>query len=145
MTKEEIFSHIRTEYPTAETIIFTGGEPAMYIDVEFVQFFSDESFYTAIETNGTLEVPENLDWVTCSPKVFGEALKLRTADEYKVLFCYRTKMEELVDSFELSDNYPLFYLQATEGHDHMKETIEYVKNNPHWRLSTQVHKLLGIE
>ena len=66
MTDEEIVNEV-TKYPSRH-LILTGGEPSLFIDRNFVQLFKNLGFYVQIETNGTRPLPDNIDWVTFSPK-----------------------------------------------------------------------------
>ena len=49
-------------------VVFTGGEPCLQLDSPLLQAMAARGFETAIETNGTLEAPEGLDWICVSPK-----------------------------------------------------------------------------
>src|SRR5262245_25642946 len=52
--------------PGARFIVLTGGEPLLQVDVELVDALHDRRFYVAVETNGTIQPPLNLDWVCVS-------------------------------------------------------------------------------
>src|SRR5688572_13795400 len=49
-------------------VVLTGGEPALQIDKNVIHALHARNFRIAIETNGTLPLPEGLDWVCVSPK-----------------------------------------------------------------------------
>ena len=66
MSDEDIVTEV-SRYPAA-TVILTGGEPSLWIDREFVDCLHQAGKYVCIETNGTRPLPDNIDWVTCSPK-----------------------------------------------------------------------------
>ena len=66
MSDEDIVTEV-SRYPAA-TVILTGGEPSLWIDREFVDCLHQAGKYVCIETNGTHPLPDNIDWVTCSPK-----------------------------------------------------------------------------
>ncbi len=67
-------------------IVLTGGEPALQIDAELVHALKRRKFEIAIETNGTIEIASlGLDWTCVSPKA-GTELRVRTADEIKLVF-----------------------------------------------------------
>ena len=57
------------QYP-AKHVVLTGGEPSLQTDEELLQMLHAEGYYVQIETNGTNELPENIDWITMSPKSF---------------------------------------------------------------------------
>jgi len=116
-------------------LILTGGEPTLSIDYNFVQKMKDAGFFVQIETNGTLPVPENIDWITCSPKI---NCKLTQANELKVVYTGQDLSE--YDSFKAEHS----FLQPCSMKN-TKEVIEIIKHNPQWRLSVQMHKVVGIE
>lgn len=67
MSDDDIF-HAVNLY-TASWIVLTGGEPAMHIDSDFIKMLKKATGKKiAIETNGTLPVPPEIDWITVSPK-----------------------------------------------------------------------------
>ena len=83
MSDEEILAEVG-KYP-AVTVILTGGEPSLWIDREFVDCLHRMGKYVCIETNGTHSLPDNIDWVTCSPKQGAFLLtKGRVADIHPV-------------------------------------------------------------
>src|SRR5258708_5806095 len=49
-------------------VVFTGGEPLLQMDQALVDELHQIGFEIAIETNGTLECPEGIDWICVSPK-----------------------------------------------------------------------------
>ena len=68
MSLQEIVNEVN-KYPIAPLIILTGGEPSLFIDEAFVDELKQKTGKRiAIETNGTRPLPNNLDWVTLSPK-----------------------------------------------------------------------------
>ena len=49
-------------------VVLTGGAPMLQVDAKLIEALHDEGFEIAIETNGTLPVPRDIDWITVSPK-----------------------------------------------------------------------------
>ena len=49
-------------------VVFTGGEPALQMDDALIQSCTSRGFRIAIETNGTLPLPGDIDWICVSPK-----------------------------------------------------------------------------
>ena len=49
-------------------IVFTGGEPMLQLDKELVEICKKHNFETAIETNGTIKIDFEIDWICVSPK-----------------------------------------------------------------------------
>lgn len=126
-----------TAFPSRH-IVITGGEPSLQLDDKLVDILHDAGFYIQIETNGTRPVPEEVDWVTCSPKAGGET-KLRRIDELKVVY-----LGQDVETIASSHNAFHYFLQPCSG-ENIAETVDYIMNHPHWRLSLQTHKLINIQ
>src|SRR5690348_12925580 len=49
-------------------VVLTGGEPLLQVDSALISALHDYGFEIALETNGTLQAPPNIDWITVSPK-----------------------------------------------------------------------------
>lgn len=123
-------------------VVCTGGEPLLQLDAEAVAALHAESFEVAVETNGTLPVPDGIDWVCVSPKA-GTALAVRSGTELKLVYPQPDAPPEL---FDLLD-FERFLLQPMDGPDrdsNTKAAIAYCLEHPQWRLSVQTHKYLGI-
>ena len=117
MSDEEILDAVG-EYP-ATTVILTGGEPSL-----------------CIETNGTRALPDNIDWVTCSPKQ-GAKPVISRMDEVKVVYEGQDiTVYELLPAGH-------FFLQPCSC-SNVAETVACVMQHPKWRLSLQTHKLIDI-
>jgi 7-carboxy-7-deazaguanine synthase len=71
-------------YPERKYVVLTGGEPLLQLDVPLIAALHAAGFEIAIETNGTLPVPEGVDWVCVSPKM-GATLVVRQGHEVKVV------------------------------------------------------------
>ena len=134
MTDEEIVNEV-TKYPSRH-LILTGGEPSLFIDRNFVQLFKNHGFYVQIETNGTRPLPDNIDWVTFSPK---KDWVLTHADELKIVFQTGVDLEDW-NQFDTSHR----YLQPCSMHN-VKETVNYILAHPQWHLSLQTHKMIDIQ
>ena len=123
-------------------VVLTGGEPLLQVDAELVSALHAKGFETALETNGTLCPPPGLDWICVSPKT-GAELILRYGQELKLVF-----PQTGIDPGELERlDFSFFYLQPMDGPDRARNTqtaLRYCRENPKWRLSLQIHKLLGI-
>lgn len=146
MTDEEIIEKI-SNYP-CKFVILTGGEPTIFVDVDFVELLHKKGYKVAIETNGTNLVPTNIDFVTLSPKFEFEKnafLKQKVCDELKVIFNSMNNM----DVYNVI-NAKYKYIQPCDTGDaetnqmHIINAIRFVKENPDWRLSLQLQKILSI-
>lgn len=134
MEDEDILAAV--ERHPATTVILTGGEPSLWIDRPFVDLLHRAGKYVCIETNGTRPLPDNIDWVTCSPKQ-GAPLQLQRMDEVKVVY----EGQDLAPYEQLPAAH--FFLQPCSGAN-IPETVECVMRHPRWRLSLQTHKLINI-
>lgn len=142
MTAQEITAQV-SRYP-AKVIVLTGGEPTLQADDELIAAFHAVGKRVHLETNGTLPIPDGVDWVTLSPK--GATLSVDHADELKVVYTTGTPFEtagmnpEEVAEQVCANN---LLLQPCSG-ENIAETVAYVKAHPQWRLSLQTHRLIDI-
>ncbi|MBR4774525.1 MAG: radical SAM protein [Bacteroidales bacterium] len=138
MSADEILSAVRAAGGECRRICLTGGEPSLQLDEPLVRLLKAEGYALHIETNGTRELPEELDWITLSPK---SAIVLQQADELKLV------LAPGVNPAKWSDfNTPNLFLQPCDdnGRTNVAEVKDYILAHPQWRLSLQTHKLLGI-
>ena len=132
-------------------LVLTGGEPSLFIDEAFVAELKQKTHKTiAIETNGTRPLPNNLDWVTFSPKSAFEGgdfepYVLRHCDELKVVYLGQdlAQYKDIVAKHRFLQ--PCFCEDEMERHANMKACVEAVMQNPGWRLSMQIHRVLNIQ
>ena len=134
MSDDEIVAEV--ENHPARMVILTGGEPSLWIDRALVDRLHGAGKYVCIETNGTRALPDNIDWVTCSPKEGGH-LAIDRMDEVKVVY----QGQELSGYEQLQAAH--FFLQPCSG-SNIPETVACVMRHPRWRLSLQTHKLIDI-
>ena len=123
-------------------VVLTGGEPLLQVNDELVAALKQEEIYIAVETNGTLDAPDHIDWICMSPKANTE-IKLKKGNEIKVIFPQESLDPEKFSLFDFSE----FYLQPMDSNkyqENLNATITYCQKNPKWKLSLQTHKILGI-
>ena len=123
-------------------VVLTGGEPLLQVNDELVAALKQEQIYIAVETNGTLDAPDKIDWICMSPKANTE-IKLKKGNEIKVIFPQESLDLEKFSLFDFSE----FYLQPMDSNkyqENLNATITYCQKNPKWKLSLQTHKILGI-
>ena len=145
-TPEELAATINAlwpaAYPAAKYVVFTGGEPLLQLDAALIAAMHAVGFTIAIETNGTLPVPDGVDWICVSPKM-GSTLVVTKGSEIKVVI---PQAGQDLAAYEHLD-FENFYVQAMDGPlagFNTKLAIETCKRNPKWKLSLQTHKLLQI-
>lgn len=148
MSKQEIVDEVRKISGDCYFVVITGGEPTIQDCTPLIDELHKYGFYVAMESNGTREAPENLDWLTISPKqeYVGSvgSLFMKTCDELKVVFDGETEVSDY------GVNATLLYLQPCDTGDAAKnkevldKCIEYIKQNPEWRLSLQTQKIINV-
>lgn len=134
MTDEEIVEAV-LRYPS-RMVILTGGEPGLWVDDVLIEALHKAGKYICIETNGTCVLPEQIDWVTCSPKQ-GTVLKVKRMDEVKVVYLG----QDVSSYLQLPATH--FFLQPCSCRN-TEEVVGYILQHPQWRLSLQTHKLINI-
>ncbi len=123
-------------------VVFTGGEPALQLDEVLIAALHSHAFEVAMETNGTLAIPEAIDWVCVSPKA-GTELKVVKGNELKVVFPQPSIDYEALSALDFQHH----FIQPMDGprlRENTAEAISYCQGHPQWRLSIQSHKYLGI-
>ncbi|MBN9004792.1 MAG: 7-carboxy-7-deazaguanine synthase [Rhizobiales bacterium] len=123
-------------------VVLTGGEPLLQADKPFIDALHARGFEVGIETNGTIEPPDGIDWLCVSPKAAAE-LRIRKGHELKLV--YPQAENDPADFAGLA--FERFSLQPMDGPDvadNTARTIAYCLQHPQWRLSVQTHKALGI-
>lgn len=138
-TKEELEQEVEklTNGNKNIIIVFTGGEPTLQLKNEEELL---KGYYRTIETNGLVNAPEWIDWTTCSPKQNYHFANI--PNEIKVVF-----EENRIDYFkELLDLNTKLYIQPLEkdGKMNTNECIDFIKENPKFKLSLQIHKMIGV-
>ena len=114
----------------------------LQLDEELIEECKNNAFETAIETNGTIPIDFNIDWVCVSPK-HGSELVIKRGNELKTVF---PQEGQNLDNF-LDLDFEHLYLQPMDGIDgkeNTAKTIQYCLEHPEWKLSIQQHKLIGM-
>ncbi len=123
-------------------VVLTGGEPLLQVDAPLINALHSRGFKIAVETNGTIEPPDGLDWICVSPKA-GTELVLRHGHELKLVYPQNGAAPE--DFAHLAfERFSLQPLDSAEIAQNTARAIEYCLRHPQWRLSLQTHKTLGI-
>lgn len=145
MTLEELNLWMLDNAPGCDWIIWTGGEPAQQLTAEIVEYFKKFNFHQAIETSGLFPVPENLDWVSVSPKVAEHVIK-RNFKHVSELRYVRHKGQSIPQPSIEADYY--FLSPHSDGYSINEENLEHCRElcaqNPQWKISLQKHKIWRI-
>jgi organic radical activating enzyme len=114
----------------------------LQLDRELIEECKNNAFETAIETNGTIPIDFDIDWVCVSPK-YGSELVVKQGNELKTVF---PQEGQNLDYF-LDLDFEHLYLQPMDGiagKENTTKTIQYCLEHPEWKLSIQQHKLIGM-
>ena len=145
MSEDQIAQTV-AQWP-ARHVVITGGEPSLFLTPTLVERLHAAGKFVAVETNGTHPPPDNVDWITLSPKDASEPHAtpvLTRCDELKVV-CDGTPpptypnlaaTHRFLQPCDVSDE--------TANRRIMAYTVEFCKAHPEWRLSLQTHKIAGI-
>ena len=123
-------------------VVCTGGEPLLQLDGALLDALHGRGFRVAVETNGTLAAPRGIDWTCVSPKA-DAPLVLKCGDELKLVYPQTGVEPERYSKLDFGH----FFLQPMDGPRRAENTrlaADYCLRNPRWRLSLQVHKLIGL-
>jgi len=144
-TADDLCNRIMSLWPDASDspfVVFTGGEPALQLTSELCTILHEHKCTVAIETNGTLELCEGIDWICVSPKANTKLLQI-SGNELKLVH----PQEDIEPTQFQHFSFDHFYLQPMDSPELEDNTIiclNYCKENPRWKLSLQTHKILNI-
>ena len=152
-TAESLAAQIASFWPTNQPqqfVVFTGGEPALQLDNALIEAMHRAGFECAVESNGTLPLPANIDWVCISPKGASEIITTQ-CNELKLVFPQPDARPARFDNIQADyrylshkNNYKVPTL-VPGSNPYTQETIDYCLRHPKWRLTLQSHKVLNID
>ncbi|MEI6380753.1 MAG: 7-carboxy-7-deazaguanine synthase QueE [Cyanobacteriota bacterium ELA615] len=131
----------------AAIVVITGGEPLLHNLKPLTESFKKERIKLHLETSGTHPFSGDFDWVTFSPKTFKipDNSIYSKADELKVVVANEQDLQWAEAISAKLRNDILKYLQPEWSSTKTIPTIlNYIQDNPQWRLSLQMHKFLNI-
>ncbi|MBE8727142.1 7-carboxy-7-deazaguanine synthase QueE [Flavobacterium hungaricum] len=132
----------------ADTVVVTGGEPLSWDMTLLTQKLKESGLKVHIETSGAFPLSGTWDWICLSPKknklptktVYDNAHELKVIIHNKHDFIFAEEQAE-----QVNDNAILFLQPEWSKKEEMTPLIvDYVMNNPKWRVSLQTHKYLNI-
>ena len=144
LNEDDLAKEIISYWPNSSKpfVILTGGEPMLQVDKKLIHALKSYKCHLAIETNGTIKVPNEIDWICVSPKA-GNSLVQVCGDELKLVYPQNNITPEEYEKYSFKN----FSLQPMDGELKLHNTnlaIEYCKNNPNWKISLQTHKIIGV-
>jgi len=129
-------------------VVITGGEPLMHNLEALTSAIKQEGFQTNIETSGSHPLTGNWDWICLSPKKFKGPLPeiFAVAHELKIIVYNKSDFEWAEKHAALVNKTCKLYLQPewSKASEITPLIVEYIKNNPQWGLSLQIHKFINV-
>ena len=132
----------------AEMVVITGGEPLMHNLTVLTNKLQAAGLETNIETSGSSPLSGSWNWICLSPKKFKAPIPgvIPYANELKIIIFNKTDFkwgEEF--AAQVSPNCKL-YLQPewSKAHEMTAFIVDYIKDNPKWELSLQLHKYINV-
>ncbi|SFR66119.1 7-carboxy-7-deazaguanine synthase, Cx14CxxC type [Marinobacter daqiaonensis] len=161
-TAAELAGHVAALWPgdpmaDVETgirpyVVCTGGEPLLQLDEALIRAFHEQGFEVGVETNGTLPAPAGIDWLCVSPKADATVV-IRECDELKLVYPQPLALPERFLEIQ-AQHYFLSPMASPslpeDGRDPVKasntrKAVDYCLKHPRWRLTLQMHKIVGID
>jgi organic radical activating enzyme len=132
----------------ARSIVITGGEPLLYNLEPLTQLLKASRLKVFLETSGAYPLSGNFDWICLSPKKFKKPITavLKRADELKVIVFNKSDFEWAEQYRAEVSDHCLLFLQPewSKSEKMLPQIIDFVKENPIWRISLQTHKYMNI-
>jgi 7-carboxy-7-deazaguanine synthase len=132
----------------AEIVVITGGEPLMHNLDLLTGELQHVGLKTHLETSGAHPLTGKWDWICVSPKKFKAPLPeiLPKANELKIIIFNRSDFEWAETyAAQVSNNCKLYLQPEWDKAVQMTPVIiEYIKTNPKWDLSLQIHKYINV-
>jgi len=132
----------------SDIVVITGGEPLMYNLDRLTGRLVSAGYKTHLETSGAHPLSGKWDWICLSPKKFKQSLTpiYNIADELKVII-YNKNDFKWAESFrgKLKTVCKLYLQPEWERSSTVLPLIvDYVKKNPEWEISLQIHKYMNV-
>ena len=145
-TLDDIISEV--EKTAAKLVVITGGEPLMHDLDELTRRLQAKGFETNIETSGSHPLSGGWNWICLSPKKFKAPLPeiLPKANELKVVVFNKSDFAWAEKYAALVAPGCRLYLQPEwdKAAEITPLIIDYVKANPKWQMSLQIHKYINV-
>lgn len=144
--EDEIVNRIKQS--AAKIVVITGGEPLMHNLDSLTTKIQNAGLQTHIESSGSHPLTGHWNWICLSPKKFKAPLPeiLPLAQELKIVVFNKSDFD-WAEQFraKVSPSCKLYLQPEWDKRDTVSPLIvEYIKSNPHWQLSLQVHKYINV-
>ena len=138
----------KIQISTLPIVVITGGEPLMHDLTELTKAIHAAGFETNIETSGSHPLSGEWDWICLSPKKFKAPLPevVPHANELKVVIFNKSDFAWAEEYAALVSPTCKLYLQPEwdKAAQMTPLIIDYIKANPQWELSLQLHKYINV-
>ncbi len=128
--------------------VITGGEPLMHDCSALTTALHQKGIQTNIETSGAHPLSGTWDWICVSPKKFKAPLPsvLAKANELKVVVFNQSDFDWAEHHAALVPSDCKLYLQPewSKKEEMTSLIVDYVKANPKWQISNQIHKFINV-
>lgn len=132
----------------AEIVVITGGEPLMHNLKDLTEELQNAGLKTHIETSGSHPLSGKWDWICLSPKKFKAPLSeiLPSANELKVVIFNKSDFDWAEEYAAKVSSTCKLYLQPEwdKAGQITPAVVDYIKANPKWQLSLQIHKYINV-
>jgi len=139
---------LKVKETPAEIVVITGGEPLMHDLTELTKELQAAGLKTHIETSGAHPLSGSWDWVCLSPKKFKAPLPgiVPLANELKIVVFNKSDFDWAEKYAALVSPSCKLFLQPEwdKSAEITPLIIEYIKANPQWELSLQIHKYINV-
>lgn len=168
ISEEDFLSFAKQE--SARFAVITGGEPMAHKDLKrIIMLLKKEGFEIACETNGSLPIPEDIDFPTVSPKrytqkkypefyIHEDALKkakeikyvVDTDFDFNILSRHSQQQNATpipsTNSLQTESSHVRYSLtpEYSTMDQQLPRILEFIKLNPQWQLNLQTHKWINI-
>lgn len=147
-TAAELGQRVSNTWPASSSgkrfVVCTGGEPLLQLDAALIHAFHQQDFEIAVESNGTIAPPDDIDWLCVSPKSTAP-LAVQSGGELKLVYPQSDAPPEKFADLDFKH----FFLQpmadGVKTEANTQAAIRYCMEHPQWRLSLQTHKITGMK
>lgn len=132
----------------SNTIVVTGGEPLTWDMTELTTQLKTKGLNTHIETSGAYPLTGTWDWICLSPKKLKFPVEeiYEKASELKMIIYNKDDFRFAEEQASKVGENCILYLQPewSRREKMIPVIVDYVMDNPKWKVSLQTHKYLNI-
>ena len=130
-------------------VIVTGGEPLMWDMSILTNKLRENKNIIHLETSGAYEISGTWDWVCLSPKKqkLPDKEIYKLADELKIIIYNKHDLKFAIEqASKVTEKCKLFIQPEWERFERNKDfIIDFIKENPKWQISLQLHKFMNVD